>query len=97
MFPLPLPVARIVPYISLHLHPSDSQSLGKQKDYEMKPWHEKALKRGWSPLPEGPGQRPWLPLETPERLSLTREVSGAPKTRIKPKMLYRPQFQTRPT
>lgn len=79
MFPLPLPVARIVPYISLYLHPSDSQSLGNQKDYEMKPWHERALKRGRSPLPEGPGQRPWLPLEIPERPSITREVSGAPQ------------------
>ncbi|KAI1025151.1 hypothetical protein LB504_009844 [Fusarium proliferatum] len=45
----------------------------------MKPWHEKALKRGRSPLPEGPGQRPWLPLEPHERPPINREVSGAPQ------------------
>ncbi|KAF5618782.1 uncharacterized protein FTJAE_12143 [Fusarium tjaetaba] len=43
----------------------------------MKPWHEKALKRGRTPLPEGPGQRPWLPLQLSEHRSTTLEVSGA--------------------
>ncbi|KAF5694210.1 hypothetical protein FDENT_1515 [Fusarium denticulatum] len=43
----------------------------------MKPWHEKALKRGRTPLPEGPGQRPWLPLQPSERRYTNLEVSGA--------------------
>ncbi|KAG9497893.1 hypothetical protein J7337_010765 [Fusarium musae] len=43
----------------------------------MKPWHEKALKRGRTPLPEGPGQRPWPALQQSERLSTNSEVLGA--------------------
>ncbi|KAF7546921.1 hypothetical protein G7Z17_g8098 [Cylindrodendrum hubeiense] len=34
----------------------------------MKSWQAKAIKNGRQPLPERPGQRPWLPIE-PERSS----------------------------
>ncbi|KAF5723026.1 hypothetical protein FMUND_2383 [Fusarium mundagurra] len=43
----------------------------------MKPWHEKALKHGRTPLPEGPGHRPWLPLQPSERRFTNMDVSGA--------------------
>ncbi|KAF5562560.1 hypothetical protein FNAPI_3134 [Fusarium napiforme] len=43
----------------------------------MEPWHEKALKRGRTPLPEGPGQRPCLLLGSSELLSANLKVSGA--------------------
>ncbi|KAH7253856.1 uncharacterized protein BKA55DRAFT_538711 [Fusarium redolens] len=43
----------------------------------MRPWQERALKRGRTPLPESPGQRPWLLQEVSERYSVDREISGA--------------------
>nr|RBR01557.1 hypothetical protein FVER53263_07221 [Fusarium verticillioides] len=62
----------------------------------MKPWHEKALKRGRTPLPEGPGQRPWSPLQPSERLSTNSEVLGASQDPNHAEDAYQPQLQPKP-
>ncbi|KAF5983716.1 hypothetical protein FCOIX_3064 [Fusarium coicis] len=66
--PLPLPASQTPSYISLYLQPTNTWRLGNRKDCNMKPWDEKALNRGRISLPEGPGQRQWLPLQPSERL-----------------------------
>ncbi|EWG46958.1 hypothetical protein FVEG_07221 [Fusarium verticillioides 7600] len=62
----------------------------------MKPWHEKALKRGRTPLPEGPDQRPWSPLQPSERLSTNSEVLGASQDPNHAEDAYQPRLQPKP-
>ncbi|KAF7551253.1 hypothetical protein G7046_g7769 [Stylonectria norvegica] len=51
-------------------------------DQRLRPWQRKALKKGRTPLPEGPGQRPWKSNGTRSNITKSnRNESKGPKSK----------------
>ncbi|KAH7178368.1 hypothetical protein DER46DRAFT_655632 [Fusarium sp. MPI-SDFR-AT-0072] len=72
-----LPSSRIIPHSYLHLYPTNNRRLGEQKDHKRHSQDEALAGKGTQAGANAFARRPWLSLETSERPSANRELSGA--------------------